>query len=57
MRRFEAELLQFVENSSECVAKHPDESITDEITEDLKQVLQDFKEMWKQNSKQQAAPA
>jgi F-type H+-transporting ATPase subunit alpha len=52
VRRFEAELLQFVEGSHPSLLQNIQEkkSLTDEITEDLKQVLQDFKEMWKQNS-------
>jgi F-type H+-transporting ATPase subunit alpha len=59
VRRFEAELLQFVENSHPSVLQNiqTKKALTDEITEDLKQVLQDFKEMWKQNSEAAAAAA
>ena len=52
VRAFEAELLQFVENSHPGVLQNIREKkvLTDEITADLKQVLQDFKELWKERS-------
>ena len=52
VRTFEAELLQFVENSHPGVLQSIREKkvLTDEITADLKQVLQDFKELWKERS-------
>jgi F-type H+-transporting ATPase subunit alpha len=50
VRKFEAELLQFVENSHPSLLQSIRErkALTDEITADLKQVLQDFKELWKE---------
>jgi F-type H+-transporting ATPase subunit alpha len=50
VRKFEAELLQFVENSHPSLLQSIREkkALTDEITADLKQVLQDFKEIWKE---------
>ncbi len=52
VRRFEAELVKFVEGSHPSVLQNiqTKKALTEEITGDLKQVLQDFKEMWKQNS-------
>jgi F-type H+-transporting ATPase subunit alpha len=48
VRRFEAELLKFVENSHPGLFQSIREkkSLTDEITTDLKQALSDFKEIW-----------
>jgi F-type H+-transporting ATPase subunit alpha len=50
VRQFEAELLQFVENSHpgllECIREK--KALTDEITSDLQQVLRDFKDLWKE---------
>ena len=48
VRRFEDELLKFVENSHPGLLQSIREkkSLTDEITSDLKQALSDFKEMW-----------
>jgi F-type H+-transporting ATPase subunit alpha len=48
VRRFEAELLKFVENSHPGLLQsiRDKKSLTEEITSDLKQVLTDFKELW-----------
>ncbi|MDQ6652101.1 MAG: F0F1 ATP synthase subunit alpha, partial [Acidobacteriota bacterium] len=48
VRRFEAELLKFAENSHPGLLQsiRDKKSLTDEITSDLKQALTDFKEMW-----------
>src|SRR5437868_8716123 len=48
VRRFEAELLKFVENSHPGLLQSIREkkSLTDEITTDLKQALSDFKGIW-----------
>src|SRR6266567_914121 len=47
---FEVDLLQFVENSHPALLQSIREkkSLTDEITSDLQQALQDFKELWKE---------
>jgi F-type H+-transporting ATPase subunit alpha len=52
VRRFESELLRFVESSNPGLLQNiqTKKALNNEITEDLKQVLQDFKVMWKQNS-------
>jgi F-type H+-transporting ATPase subunit alpha len=52
VRRFEAELLKFVENSHPGLLQSIREkkSLTDEITTDLKQVLSDFKDIWKERA-------
>jgi F-type H+/Na+-transporting ATPase subunit alpha len=49
VRRFEAELLQFVENSQPGLlqAIREKKALNDEITADLKQALADFKQSWK----------
>jgi F-type H+-transporting ATPase subunit alpha len=49
VRRFEAELLQFVENSHPGLlqAIREKKALNEEITADLKQALADFKESWK----------
>src|SRR3989449_494722 len=48
VRRFEAELLRFVENSHPGLLQNIREqkSLTEEIMADLKQALSDFKDMW-----------
>lgn len=48
VRRFEAELLRFVENSHPGLlqAIREKKALTDEIKTDLEQVLRDFKERW-----------
>src|SRR6202165_178317 len=50
VRKFEGELLQFVQNSHPSLLESIREkkALTDEITADLKQVLQDFKELWQE---------
>jgi len=50
VRRFEADLLQFVENSHPGLLQSIREkkSLTDEITSDLQQALRDFKDLWKE---------
>jgi F-type H+-transporting ATPase subunit alpha len=52
VRRFEAELLRFVENSHPGVLQSIREkkSLTDDIKNDLAQVLGDFKERWKEET-------
>jgi len=52
VRRFEGELLRFVENSHPGVLQSIREkkSLTDEIKNDLAQVLGDFKERWKEET-------
>ena len=52
VRAFEAELLKFIENSHPGVLHSIREkkSLTDEIKNDLQDVLKDFKEMWKERS-------
>src|SRR5687767_12719090 len=52
VRTFEAELLKFVENAHPGVlqAIREKKSLTDEITEELNQVLSDFKDMWKERT-------
>jgi F-type H+-transporting ATPase subunit alpha len=49
VRRFETEVLQFVENSHPGLlqAIREKKALNDEITADLKQALTDFKETWK----------
>ncbi|HVG33259.1 MAG TPA: F0F1 ATP synthase subunit alpha [Pyrinomonadaceae bacterium] len=52
VRRFEGELLRFVENSHPGVLQSIREkkSLTDDIKNDLAQVLGDFKERWKEET-------
>jgi F-type H+/Na+-transporting ATPase subunit alpha len=52
VRRFESSLLKFVENSHPglLAAISEKKSLTDEIKNDLKQVLEDFKEAWQRQS-------
>ncbi len=49
VRRFEAELLHFIENSHPGLLQtiREKKALADEITSDLKQALADFKESWK----------
>jgi F-type H+-transporting ATPase subunit alpha len=56
VRRFEKELLDFVENSHPglLTAIREKKTITDEIKGDLNQVLQDFKHMWSKSATPQA---
>jgi F-type H+/Na+-transporting ATPase subunit alpha len=57
VRRFEAELLRFVENSHPGLLQSIREkkALAEEITSDLQQALKDFKEFWKE--RQEAATA
>jgi F-type H+-transporting ATPase subunit alpha len=52
VRRFESSLLKFVENSHPglLAAIAEKKSLTDDIRGDLKQVLEDFKHAWQQES-------
>ena len=52
VRRFEAELLKFVENSHPGLLQSIREkkTLTDEIITDLKQVLSDFKDIWNERT-------
>ncbi|MFX9795638.1 hypothetical protein ABTP34_19675, partial [Acinetobacter baumannii] len=52
VRRFETDLLRFVENSHPGVLRAIAEkkALTDEIIADLKRVLADFKETWRDAS-------
>jgi F-type H+-transporting ATPase subunit alpha len=56
VRRFETELLRFVENSHPSALQNIREkkNLTDDIKADLHQVLKDFKERWKEET--QVAP-
>src|ERR1700682_4951475 len=57
VRTFEAELLQFVENSHPSLLQSIREkkALTDDITADLRQMLQDFKQLWKERHETVAA--
>src|SRR5215203_2565965 len=57
VRRFELGLLKFVENSHPglLAAISEKKSLTDEIKADLKQVLEDFKDIWQKESENGAA--
>ena len=59
VRRFETELLRFVENSHPGVLQSIREkkSITDDIKSDLTQVLRDFKERWNEETQIAVRPA
>nr|MBA3765493.1 F0F1 ATP synthase subunit alpha [Acidobacteriota bacterium] len=59
VRRFEAELLRFVENSHPGVLQSIREkkSITDDIKNDLAQVLRDFKDRWSEETAVAGRPA
>src|SRR5437868_2117102 len=52
VRRFEAELLRFVENSHPGLLQSIREkkSLTDDVTSDLKQALADFKDRWNEET-------
>jgi F-type H+-transporting ATPase subunit alpha len=58
VRQFEAELLNFVENSHPGLLNSIREkkSLTDEIKTDLQQALKDFKDMWKENRSAAVVP-
>jgi F-type H+-transporting ATPase subunit alpha len=57
IRKFEAELLAFIENSHPGILQKLREkkAITDEIQKDLEQSLKDFKDRWAENAKAAAA--
>ena len=57
IRKFEGDLLSFIENSHPAVLQKLREkkAVTDEVQKDLEQSLKDFKEMWA--DKAQAAGA
>jgi len=57
VRRFESELLQFVENSHPSLLQSIREkkALTEEITSDLKQAITDFKESWKDRQASEAS--
>jgi len=57
VRRFETDLLSFVENSHPglLTAIREKKSLTDEIKSDLKQALEDFKDNWKTQSSKPGA--
>ncbi|HMJ25058.1 MAG TPA: hypothetical protein VK475_04495, partial [Pyrinomonadaceae bacterium] len=57
IRRFEAELQSFIENSHPGVLQKIREkkAITDEIQADLEQSLKDFKDRWAESAKAAAA--
>ena len=57
IRKFEAELLSFIENSHPGVLQKIREkkAITDEIQKDLEQSLKDFKDRWAENARAAAA--
>ncbi len=59
VRRFESELLQFVENSHPGLLQAIKEkkALNDEIVADLKQALADFKESWKDRQAEVAVAA
>jgi F-type H+-transporting ATPase subunit alpha len=59
VRRFESELLQFVENSHPSLLQSIREkkALTEEITSDLKQAITDFKESWKARQASDASAA
>jgi F-type H+-transporting ATPase subunit alpha len=59
IRKFEAELLRFIENSHPAVLQKLREkkAITDEIQKDLEQSLGDFKDTWAENARAAAAAA
>ncbi len=57
IRKFETELLRFIENSHPAVLQELREkkAITDEIQKDLEQSLKDFKDRWAEEAKAAAA--
>jgi F-type H+-transporting ATPase subunit alpha len=59
LRRFEADLLRFVENSHPGLlhAIGEKKTLTDEIKNDLKQALTDFKDQWGETTAVSARPA
>jgi F-type H+-transporting ATPase subunit alpha len=59
VRRFEAELLRFVENSHPGLlsAIREKKALTDEIKADLEQALKDFRDRWAEETNVAARPA
>ena len=59
IRKFEAELLSFIENSHPGILQKMREkkAISDEIQQDLEQSLKDFKDRWTENARAAAAAA
>jgi F-type H+-transporting ATPase subunit alpha len=59
VRRFELSLLKFVENSHPGVlaAIAEKKTLTDDIKGELKQVLEDFKDVWQSGDGPEFAPA
>jgi F-type H+-transporting ATPase subunit alpha len=57
IRKFEGELIRFVENSHPAVLQKLREkkAIDDEIQKDLEQSLRDFKDTWAENARAAAA--
>ncbi len=57
IRKFEAELLSFIENSHPGILQKLREkkAITDEIQKDLEQSLKDFKDRWAEKARAAAA--
>jgi len=57
IRKFESELLSFIENSHPGVLQNLREkkAVTDEVKKDLEQSLKDFKEMWAERAEAVAA--
>jgi F-type H+-transporting ATPase subunit alpha len=57
IRKFEAELLSFIENSRPGVLQkiREQKAITDEIQKDLEQSLKDLKDRWAENARKAAA--
>jgi len=57
MRKFEAELLRFIENSHPGVlqALRDKKAVTSDIENDLKQSLKDFKDIWAEQAQAAAA--
>ena len=57
IRKFEKELLRFIENSHPAVLSKLREkkAITDEIQKDLEQSLKDFKDRWAEDARAAAA--
>ena len=56
-RKFEAELLSFIENSHPGILQRLREkkAVTDEIQKDLEQSLKDFKDVWAEKARLAAA--
>jgi F-type H+-transporting ATPase subunit alpha len=59
VRKFESQLLRFVENSHPGLlqAIREKKALTDDITKDLEQVLKDFRERWDEETNVSARSA